>query len=111
MKNTKRVWAWLALVLLLMSVATLAVSAEGETAATADNGVSIKAVAAGAVLGIVALAGVVGMTLIIRKALDGTTRQPEADAKIRSSMMLGLVFVETLIIYALIVAILIVFVL
>ena len=37
--------------------------------------------------------------------------QPEASGSIRSSMMLGLVFIETAIIYALIVAILIIFVL
>ena len=38
-------------------------------------------------------------------------RQPEAEGKIRTTLMLGLVFVETAIIYALIVAILIIFVL
>ena len=38
-------------------------------------------------------------------------RQPEAAGQINSSMMLGLVFIETLAIYALIVAILIIFVL
>ena len=37
--------------------------------------------------------------------------QPEATSQIRSGMMLGLVFIETAIIYALIVAILIIFVL
>ena len=37
--------------------------------------------------------------------------QPEAAGQIRTSMMMGLVFIETVIIYALIIAILIVFVL
>lgn len=37
--------------------------------------------------------------------------QPEAAGQIRTSMMMGLVFIETVIIYALIVAILIIFVL
>jgi len=44
------------------------------------------------------------------KAVEGISRQPEAEDKIRTTMMLGLVFVETAIIYALIVAILIIFV-
>ena len=39
------------------------------------------------------------------------SRQPEAADKIRTNMMLGLVFIETAIIYALVVAILIIFVL
>ena len=51
------------------------------------------------------------MGIAISKAVDGISRQPEADGKIRSSLMLGLVFIETAIIYALIVAILIIFVL
>ena len=38
-------------------------------------------------------------------------RQPEAAGKINSAMMLGLVFIETVVIYALFVAILIIFVL
>ena len=57
---------------------------------------------------IVALGGAIAMCLTIIKALDGIARQPEADGKIRSTMILGLVFIETAIIYALIIAILIV---
>ena len=51
------------------------------------------------------------MSLAISKSTEGMARQPEAAGKINSAMMLGLVFIETTIIYALIVAILIVFVL
>ena len=51
------------------------------------------------------------MALAICKSADGMSRQPEASGSIRSAMMLGLVFIETAIIYALIVAILIIFVL
>ena len=47
----------------------------------------------------------------IAKSSEGISRQPEAAEKIRTSLMLGLVFIETAIIYALIVAILIIFVL
>jgi len=53
----------------------------------------------------------IGMGIAIAKAAEGIARQPEADGKIRTALMLGLVFVETAIIYALIVAILIIFVL
>ena len=51
------------------------------------------------------------MGIAIAKASEGISRQPEADGKIRTSLMLGLVFIETAIIYALIIAILIIFVL
>jgi F-type H+-transporting ATPase subunit c len=50
------------------------------------------------------------MGLAIAKSAEGISRQPEAEGKIRTTLMLGLVFIETAIIYALIVAILIIFV-
>lgn len=72
---------------------------------------SAKAWAAGIAIAVAAGLGAIGMGLVIYKSVDGIARQPEAEGKIRTAMMLGLVFVETAIIYALIVAILIVFVL
>ena len=51
------------------------------------------------------------MGIAVAKANEGIARQPEAEGKIRTTMMLGLVFIETAVIYALIVAILIIFVL
>ena len=53
----------------------------------------------------------VGMGLATAKSAEGIARQPEAEGKIRTMMMLGLVFIETAIIYALLVVILIIFVL
>ena len=52
-----------------------------------------------------------GMGIAIAKSNESIARQPEAEGKIRTSMMLGLVFIETAIIYALVVAILVIFVL
>lgn len=72
---------------------------------------SSKAMAAALVVGLVGAAGAIGMAIAIGKSADGMARQPEAAGKINSAMMLGLVFIETAIIYALIIAILIIFVL
>ena len=52
-----------------------------------------------------------GISFATAKAVDAIARQPEATSQIRTTMMMGLVFIETVIIYALIVAILIIFVL
>ena len=76
-----------------------------------DNPTSTKAVAAAVVVAVVAAVGAAGMALAIAKSVGSMARQPEAAGKINSAMMLGLVFIETAIIYALIVAILIIFVL
>ena len=70
-----------------------------------------KAVAAAIVVAVAAAAGAIGMAVAISKSAESMSRQPEAAGKINSAMMLGLVFIETAIIYALIVAILIIFVL
>lgn len=75
-----------------------------------DNAVGDKAVAAALAVGLAAAAGAIGMGIAIAKSAEGISRQPEAEGKIRTSLMLGLVFIETAIIYALIVAILIIFV-
>lgn len=79
-------------------------------AAEAEAG-SGKAMAAAIVVGLAAAAGAIAMGMAIAKSVDGISRQPEAEGKIRTTLMLGLVFVETAVIYALIVAILIIFVL
>ena len=67
--------------------------------------------AAALAVGIAAAGGAISMGIAIAKSSEGISRQPEASDSIRTSMMLGLVFIETAIIYALIVAILIIFVL
>ena len=82
-----------------------------EITAEKDNSLGSKALAAAIVVGIAAAAGAIGMGIAIAKSAESMARQPEASGKINSAMMLGLVFIETLIIYALIVAILIIFVL
>ena len=62
-------------------------------------------------MGLAAGAGALGMGIAVGKSCEGISRQPEATGQIRTSLMLGLVFIETAIIYALIVAILVIFVL
>ena len=71
----------------------------------------MKALAAAITVGLAAAAGAIGMGIAIAKSVEGISRQPEAESKIRTALMLGLVFVETAIIYALIIAVLIIFVL
>lgn len=80
--------------------------ADGET-----DAVSAKAIAAAVIIAVASGAGAVAMAMAVYKSVDGTSRQPEAAGSIRTTMMMGLVFIETAIIYALIVAILIIFVL
>ena len=106
-KKLTKIFILLSLFIMLFATCSLAVSAEGTTEAAvavaeeaADNSAGMKAVAAAITVG-----------LAPAKSVEGISRQPEAEGKIRTSLMLGLVFVETAIIYALIIAVLIIFVL
>ncbi len=95
------------------SAAADPVTASDTSETTSDTGSAIgdKAAAAAIAVGHAAGCGAISMGIAIAKSVEGISRQPEAEGKIRTSLMLGLVFVETAIIYALIVAILIIFVL
>ena len=70
-----------------------------------------KAMAVGIAIGLAAAGGAVGMGIVGGKAADGISRQPDMESKIRTTLMLSLVFIETAIIYALLVVILVIFVL
>lgn len=85
--------------------------AVSESAASTDDSAGSKAWAAALAVGLAAAGGALGMGMAVSKTAEGISRQPEAEGRIRTAMMLGLVFIETAIIYALIVAILIIFVL
>ena len=85
-------------------------AAQTETEA-ADSTIGLKAIGSGLAVGIAAAGGAVGMGIVAGRSTEGISRQPEAEGKIRTAMMLGLVFIETAIIYALLVVILIIFVL
>ncbi len=93
---------------IVMLVSVTAFAANGNTAA--DASVGSKAIAAAIGVGLAAAGGAIGMGMAVSKSSEGIARQPEAEGKIRTNMMLGLVFIETAIIYALIVAILVIFV-
>ncbi len=68
----------------------------------------VYALAAALAIGIAAAGGAIAMAIAIAKALEGIARQPEAEGKIRTNLILGMVFIETAIIYALFISILIV---
>ena len=86
-----------------------AVSETAETAA--DSVTGTKAMASAIAIGIAAAAGAIGVGVASAKSAEAISRQPEAEGKIRTTMMLGLVFLETVVIYALLTVILIIFVL
>lgn len=116
----KKIPVILMLVVMLMAFSLPVFAAEASGPVSAESAVGVteaanpigdKALAAGICVGLAAFGGALGMGMAISKSSEGISRQPEAEGKIRTTLMLGLVFIETAIIYALIVAILVIFVL
>ena len=89
---------------------TEAVAAE-TVADSGESSTGMKAIAVGVAIGLAAAGGALGMGMVGGKAADGISRQPEMESKIRTTLMLALVFIDTAIIYALLAVILVIFVL
>lgn len=96
--------------MIYMTALTLfvAVSAFAQDAgATAGGGVRWNLVSAAFLLGIAAAAGAMGQSRGISAACEGIARNPSAAGAIRLAMIIGLALIESLVIYALIIAYLI----
>ena len=112
-KFVKKLWM-LGLVLLLAAVLAVPALAAGEETGAAAAQEEVQEESGGKTIGsalAIGLAALGGMGIATGKAVESIGRQPEAESKIRTMLMLGLVFIETAIIYALLVVILIIFVL
>lgn len=73
------------------------------------GGDAAKYVGAALAIGIGALGPGVGMGFLVGKALEAMGRNPEAAPKIQLAMFLGIAFTEAIAIYALVVALIILF--
>jgi len=72
------------------------------------NNYGLIALGAGLGIGLAALGGGIGQGRAAGSALDGIARNPGAAGQIRGPMILGLALIESLVIYALIIAFLLV---
>ncbi|GAC1428478.1 MAG: F0F1 ATP synthase subunit C [Thermoanaerobaculia bacterium] len=101
----KKVLVILAAIMLFASVSAFA---QGEPPAGAGNsgagGVKWGVVGASFVLGIAAAAGAIGQSRAIAASVEGIARNPSAAGAIRLSMIIGLALIESLVIYALVLA-------
>lgn len=95
---------------IMMNTGVAFADTEGEAAVSAFSDTFSKGIASAIAIGLAAAGGAVAMGIATAKSSEAISRQPEAEGKIRSTFMLGLVFIETAIIYALLVVILIIFV-
>ncbi len=106
---SSRISKSLFLVLLIASIVFFPIfafaeeSAGGTDMAKAEQG-KFMALAAGLAIGIAALGGALAQGRAVASGLEGIARNPSASGKIFTPMLLGLAFIESLVIYALIIA-------
>ena len=94
----------LILMLVVMSLFAFSAFAQGEAPARAREGVQWGLISAAFVLGISAAAGAIGQSRAIAASVEGIARNPSAAGPIRLAMIIGLALIESLVIYALIIA-------
>ncbi len=99
----KRVMWTLSLTLLFSCVF---VSGAGAQEALGQQAKSLIGLACGLAIAIAALGGGLGQGIAISKGLEGIARNPEAQPKIFIPMIVGLALIESLVIYALVISIL-----
>ena len=80
-----------------------------EEAAAGDSTEGLKALAAGLAIGVAAFGGGLGQGRAAAAALEGIARNPNASGKMFTPMILGLALIESLVIYALVIAFILVF--
>lgn len=93
----------MAAVLMLLAVSAFA-QEPATTTAAASTGVRWNLVSASFLLGLAAAAGAIGQSRAIAAACEGIARNPTAAGPIRLAMIIGLALIESLVIYALIIA-------
>jgi F-type H+-transporting ATPase subunit c len=93
--------------------ASLAFAADPVAAGGASAGLgtffSYAVMAAGLGIGIAAFGTGIGQGMAVKSSVEGIARNPEASGKITVTMLIGLAMIESLCIYALVVALIILY--
>ena len=89
---------WIILITLLLSSVVFA-AADGESGSKSKG---LYAIAAALAIALAAAGGALGQGKIGASAMEGLARNPQAQKNMFTSMVLGLVFIETLVIFSLV---------
>ena len=95
------------LVLMFVVLALMSVSAFAQAPAGTPSGVRWGVVGAAFLLGVAAFGGAMGQGRAIAASVEGIARNPGAGGAIRTAMIIGLALIESLVIYALLIAFLV----
>ena len=96
-------------VLLVMGLATVAMAAETDVQVAGLRVFFGIAIAAGFGIALAAIGTGLAQGMAIKGAVEGTARNPEASGKITVTMIIGLAMIESLCIYALVIALILIY--
>jgi len=94
---------------ILLALSTVAFAAEGGTAVAGLRYFTVSVFAAGFGIAIAAFGGALGQGMGLKSAVEGIARNPESSGKVTVTMLIGLALIESLVIYALVVALILIY--
>ncbi len=100
------------MVMLFAFVAAAPLGAQGETAAAAGGGMNwivASILTSGFALGIAAGLAAIGQGKAVASAAEAIARNPSAAGEVRGALILGLVLIESLVIYVLLISLILLF--
>lgn len=103
MKNTAK-QLFVALASTLFAQAAFAQEAAHAATSGGNDSAGLIALGAGLAIGVAALGGALGQAKTAASALEGIARNPAAQGKIFTPMIIGLALIESLVIYAFVIA-------
>lgn len=100
----KYFWVLVTGLVATFSQAVVWAQAHGAEAAASGGSKSALAIAAGFGIAIAAFGGALGQSRAATAALEGIARNPGASGKVQTPMIIALALIESLVIYALVIA-------
>jgi F-type H+-transporting ATPase subunit c len=104
MTRSIRPWTWILTAVATVVLPAIALAEDGDAIGGAALG--FIALGAGLAIGLAAFGGGMGQGRAASAALEGIARNPSASGKLFTPMIIGLALIESLVIYAFVIAIL-----
>ncbi len=95
--------------LLVLGLSAVAMAADGDPKSSALQFFIYSAVAAGFGIAIAAFGCGIGQGMAVKGAVEGIARNPESSGKVTVTMLIGLAMIESLSIYALVIALILIY--
>ena len=90
--------------ILLLAVLAVPASAQDAAGPAGGDGVNLNMLGAAFAIGVAAAGGAVGQAKAVSSACSAMARNPGAAANVRFALILGLALIESLVLYALLIA-------